>query len=157
MVKACGLLVALALALAACGGEATPTPTATPTATPTPAPTATPCIDCVDLSGEGSFLGDVALLGGRYACRAEVSRNAYLNADGERVDAEAIISIIGTDLVFRGEWSGNYDRLLVINESAAATAASPEGGFGVRTGKVTVVVKVEPYARWSLACDPHAP
>ena len=40
MKTACGLLAALALALAACGGEETPAPTATPTATATAAPTA---------------------------------------------------------------------------------------------------------------------
>ena len=167
MVKACGLLAALVLALAACGGEATaPTPTPAPTATPTPtpAPTATPCADCVNLSGEGQFMRDVALLGGRYACRAEVSRNAYLNADGERVEAEAKIVIAGIELVYRGEWRRYTDKFFIINESAAAAAVAGEGeagydgytGFGARTGNVTVAVQVEPYARWSLACDPVA-
>lgn len=94
----------------------------------------------------------------------EVSDNIYLNAHGGQVEGEAIIVINDIDLVFRGEWRRFTEQFSIIRESAAAAVVAGEGeagydgptGFGVRTGKVTVGVQVEPFARWSLSCDPVA-
>lgn len=140
-----GLLAALALALAACGGAA-------PEVTPTPAP----CTLCVNLSGEGmSFNRAVALPGVRYSCRAEVSGN-YWNVSGKMAEARARIEFSGSRLFApdsRGEWrEHDGDLLPIIAENAAV--ASGEARFAFREGGVSLLVLVEPRARWSVSCEP---
>ena len=156
--KTAGALLA-ALALAACGGEATPAPVQQPLS----------CVDashraiygCVQLWGTGSTRGPVTgsvevgvLAGGPYICRAEISNNIGISPEKPTAPGPVRVWIIYSRAASPPFMS---DIVEIIDEDAAAAAWGEARFVAVRGAPpISVNVLASPRSRWGLACEPDA-
>ena len=170
MKMACGLLAALALMLAACGGdegdEERYTPQWTPGPTPddplaaaaarttrvqprppaparpsSPRPATTR--DPVRVLGVGWSQPDIALPAGIYQCTATVTRNLFLNLSGELAPGVVVFGIYA---------DGQFVRLI---DGVRGESITRRQSVRVRGGVYPVSPDVEDGALWELECDPR--